>query len=441
MRRATLELAITTPCFLSGSDQTKPEWRTASIRGQLRWWFRAVAGGVFGRDLAATRRAEETVFGSTAQKSSLAVRVLTSPGYWKAGLKWPLDLPSLKLSAADLAKAWGAEGDPATIQRLQLTKPNGDEFPTDPLQYLAYGCIEYRSKKDHPDNWGLFLSRPCFAPEEKSRVQLDWLFRGRDAEEDEAERMLTRAVSAWLLLGGLGSKARNGFGSLRVIHFAGNLASDSDANGTPRNREDLHERIRLLLETAQTTVPRARSWAHLGPSASIYLGAVAHDSWYGALALAGGWIMAYRRRYGYPGDSRQRNGSSIANRDYTWAKPHAKNPRGGLPDRAGLGLPLPFVKKGPSGKEGETATWWQGETQEPVDKRRASPLHLHIAHVAEGYIPVFAHLPSQFLPDGAELAYTGHTSPAQRPKAAQLGIVDDFLADLSSKNLVQQVTP
>jgi len=437
MRRATLELTITTPCFLSGSDQTKPDWRAASIRGQLRWWFRAIAGGMFGKDLATTKRAEETVFGSTEQKSSLAVRVLTSPGYWKAGLKWPLDMPSMKLAAADLAKAWGAQGDQGTIQRLQLTKGDGDEFPTDPLQYLAYGCVEYRSKRDHPDNWGLFLERPCFAPEETARIQLDWLFRAKSTEEAEAERIFTRALSAWMLLGGLGSKARNGFGSLRVTDTEGNFPSSRESLRPIADRGTLEAHILALVEAAHaseaTTAPA--SWAHLGPNASIYLGAVAHDSWYGALALAGGWIMAYRRRYGYPGDSRQRNGSSIANRDYTWAKPRAKNPRGGLPNRAGFGLPLPF------GKEGETATWWQRGNRGPVDQRRASPLHLHVAHVAEGFIPVFTHMPSQFLPNGAELAYTDYTSPTAPAQAAQLGIIDDFLSDLASKNLVQEVTP
>lgn len=443
MRPSTLELEITTPCFLSGSDQTRPEWRAASIRGQLRWWFRAVAGGVHGNDLDPTRRAEEAVFGSTERKSSLAVRVLDHPGFWEAGLKWPLDQPWMQLTAADLAKAWGAEGDQATIQRLRLSKGNGDEFPTDPLQYLAYGCIEHRSKKNYPENWGLFLSRPCFAPGQTARIELDWLFRGKSTEEAEAERLFTRALSAWTLLGGLGSKARNGFGSLRVTQAKGDFPANRDDLRPIADRADLEKRIRSLVAAARASDPPATpaQWAHLGPSAAIYLGATAHESWYGALAQAGAWMMAYRRRYGYPGDSRYRNGASIARRDYTWAKPRAANPRGGIPDRAGFGLPLPFVKKGPSGKEGETATWCPRGSQNPVDQRRASPLHLHIARVAEGCIPVFTHLPSQFLPDGADLAYTGHSSPTQPPQAAQLGIVGDFLGDLLSKDLVLEVKP
>ena len=38
------ELRFVTPAFLSGADQNKPEIRVPSIRGELRWWFRAAGG-------------------------------------------------------------------------------------------------------------------------------------------------------------------------------------------------------------------------------------------------------------------------------------------------------------------------------------------------------------------------------------------------------------
>lgn len=40
MKRETFPIEIITPCFCAGADQSKAEIRAASIRGQLRWWFR-----------------------------------------------------------------------------------------------------------------------------------------------------------------------------------------------------------------------------------------------------------------------------------------------------------------------------------------------------------------------------------------------------------------
>ncbi|TAE90912.1 MAG: type III-B CRISPR module RAMP protein Cmr1 [Verrucomicrobia bacterium] len=38
------QLEIITPCFCAGADQGIAEIRAASIRGQLRWWFRVLGG-------------------------------------------------------------------------------------------------------------------------------------------------------------------------------------------------------------------------------------------------------------------------------------------------------------------------------------------------------------------------------------------------------------
>lgn len=52
-------MEIITPCFCAGADQTKAEIRAPSIRGELRWWFRALGG---------TREQEAAVFGSIEAK-------------------------------------------------------------------------------------------------------------------------------------------------------------------------------------------------------------------------------------------------------------------------------------------------------------------------------------------------------------------------------------
>lgn len=437
MLDATLHLETVTPCFLSGADQKIAEWRAASIRGQLRWWFRAVAGAEYGGELAPTKRAEAAVFGSTERSSPLQVVALDPPAYWPAERRWPLDTEDRKLKAAKLAGMWGATGHQPTIDRLTLNR-GGREVASDPLQYLAYGCIEYR-KQDVGQN-GLFLNRPCFFPGQPTSVRLAWVGKGRTIPGAEHQELLSRALWAWLYLGGLGSKARNGFGSLRLTRLEGTLPGGAPTLPAVA-RDQLEKGIGALLKIGREhgVAPAQARWSQIGKETTVHLGTTPQKTWDTALLLAGAWLMAYRRRYGFPQDSRERDGAAVKDRDYVWAPLNPPQPRGGIPHRSGFGLPLPF------GKHGETATWWSAQEQKdgetPVDHRRAAPLHVHVAQVEEGFLPVLAHLPSRLLPEGAKLAYTGHKHPAEDPTQAQLGIVAHFLDDLSGKGLIRPVVP
>ncbi len=75
MYEAHLQLEAVTPIFMRGADQAKAEIRAASIKGLMRWWFRALAGSYFGNDIVGLRKAEEYVFGSTEQRSRVVVEV------------------------------------------------------------------------------------------------------------------------------------------------------------------------------------------------------------------------------------------------------------------------------------------------------------------------------------------------------------------------------
>lgn len=77
-QRIELELKTVTPAFIGGSDPaTEAEWAAKSVRGHLRWWFRAVMGGELQGDAGAVRNLEDQVFGATSQKSPL--RILAPP--------------------------------------------------------------------------------------------------------------------------------------------------------------------------------------------------------------------------------------------------------------------------------------------------------------------------------------------------------------------------
>ena len=44
MKSEVYDMEFLTPCFCAGANQSVPELRATSIRGQLRWWFRALGG-------------------------------------------------------------------------------------------------------------------------------------------------------------------------------------------------------------------------------------------------------------------------------------------------------------------------------------------------------------------------------------------------------------
>ncbi len=66
MKTNTFDLELITPCFCAGADQGVAEIRSTAIRGQLRWWFRAL-GGKAGD--------EALIFGSAAGDSGNGSRL------------------------------------------------------------------------------------------------------------------------------------------------------------------------------------------------------------------------------------------------------------------------------------------------------------------------------------------------------------------------------
>lgn len=76
MPEVTIELKFITPCFCAGADQKNAEIRVPSIRGQLRWWYRACG---------ASREDEAKLFGSTdTGRSPVRIRVLKTTAFRKA---------------------------------------------------------------------------------------------------------------------------------------------------------------------------------------------------------------------------------------------------------------------------------------------------------------------------------------------------------------------
>ncbi len=90
MKTNKYNIHFITPCFCGGADPTKAEIRASSIRGQLRWWFRALGG---------TRNEEETIFGAAAGESVKSSSIIVRSAKVQANQKgvdneWYKSIPS-----------------------------------------------------------------------------------------------------------------------------------------------------------------------------------------------------------------------------------------------------------------------------------------------------------------------------------------------------------
>lgn len=72
MKTITFTCETITPMFLSGADQNVPELRPPSIKGALRFWWRAMNGHLSLEDL---KQKEDEIFGGTDGRSRVLVRV------------------------------------------------------------------------------------------------------------------------------------------------------------------------------------------------------------------------------------------------------------------------------------------------------------------------------------------------------------------------------
>ncbi|MFQ3568275.1 MAG: type III-B CRISPR module RAMP protein Cmr1 [Aggregatilineales bacterium] len=159
MARLNFVLSTASPWFVYGADpRGQPELRAASIRGQLRYWLRALIGART-TDLSEVWKQETAVFGSTGSASPISVRILPLELEENAVYKVPM-LPHRQGSAGDRSPT-PAVGNDYRISLSFITRP-GVGFPQD------------------------------FMP----------------------------ALSLWLLLGGVGKRSRRMFGAPRVVGFS-----------------------------------------------------------------------------------------------------------------------------------------------------------------------------------------------------------------------------
>ncbi len=171
MKTITFICETITPMFLSGADGQTPELRPPSIKGALRFWWRAMNGG----DWKTLKKREDEIFGSTEKKSKLLIATKHKP---------------FKTSDEDL------EG-----RKIEV---DGKDFKIDILGYLLYGIYDNKTKTNN---------RHYIKTNEKFTVELSTNL------SDELIKQVIASFFCVSYFGGIGAKSRNGFGRFYVESF------------------------------------------------------------------------------------------------------------------------------------------------------------------------------------------------------------------------------
>lgn len=381
MSWVNVTLQVRTPLF-GGDDPASDSGtpiRVPSIRGALRFWFRALAAGHGGvPTLTELWAAEQAVFGSTDSPSPIRLRVAGQPVVSGRGSK----------------PGWA-------ISEERARRPGFDG-----AQYLlGQGLWDYRQG----------LRRGCVEPGAKFTLGI----RFSDDEQVNAQFML--ALWAWLTYGGLGARTRRGFGQLVCTAVDG--AGDG---GLPGGWT--HDHLRPPADAADwadlgdCAVPgslpgrAALGWGDPLPGpppegeplpefptlAPRWWAGCLLDKQSGSLGEALHRAGLRWRQFRAVDDSRK---PSQSTRSPEWTHViHGADERYPL---AAFGLPVGYFSRSQGTEFKATVT----PDLDGVPLRRASPVWLRPVQLSGGRWGVFTHVfYARLLPAGAELRITGGTT-------------------------------
>jgi CRISPR-associated protein Cmr1 len=182
--------------------------RGPSIRGQLRFWWRACRGGLFDGDLVAMRSAEGTLWGTAASESNSSQSQV-----------------QIAVSLDDKSRG----------ERFVVYDRRGDEIPVHHLS-SPYGYAAF-PLRDKPGRTEVLLG---------VRFTLSISFPHGTQPDIDA------TLWAWETFGGIGARTRRGFGALRLISLDGNAVAPlaPDPQAIERN-----VREQLSVHVAQGSCP------------------------------------------------------------------------------------------------------------------------------------------------------------------------------------------
>ncbi len=193
--------------FMSGAEPTKAELRLPSIKGALRFWWRALAWERHGGDLQAIRTEENRLFGSTDTGQAAVL---------------------MRLEVKELPQQKGPNKVELGLERLGGAR------------YLGYGVIESSNNRERGTQRGELLRACLPAP-----FTFTLICRFKPGTSLQSKSEVVKAIQILGLLGALGSKARKGYGSVNLINLSG-----AESWHPPKDKKGLASLVKEVLSTS-----------------------------------------------------------------------------------------------------------------------------------------------------------------------------------------------
>lgn len=353
---------ITTPMFIGDADQKATGIRPTSIKGALRFWWRALNWPRFAEaasDTVAALRAlhaeEARLFGASATEDE---------GEQRGG------------QGVFLMQV---QDDTSTKSEKPFEKVDGGL-----LYLLGMGLATFK-------DGGRTLRNALVSGKDGGGFTLRLLFKPKTPEADKAS--VANAVWAFGLLGALGSRARHGLGSVSLTSWS------FDLREMPKTRQQYVKALTTLLGTPANALPPFTALSQ-GMRLDLSMSASSAEQ---VLRKVGEEQMRYRsfgQNNKVLGQEAERNfgpkNPMHNDHDLVLQATEGGEPKK-VPGRAVFGLPHNYFF---SSTRGKADINYQFDRK---DARRASPLLLHV-HQCEGeFWAVHCLLPAQFLPEGSKV--------------------------------------
>ena len=363
MTELEAKFRIVTPLFMSGANLNKAELRIPSIKGVLRFWWRALMLGWLGT-FEKVRMEEAQIFGSAGEEGQSKVHLKLVPNDNIS----PYEEPILKYSDGEVVGP-GA-------------------------RYLGYGVVKAAASRKRNTKEGQLL-RPCLKYPFEGVLKL--LFKPKTEEKDV--KTVEAALIAMGLFGGLGSRSRRGYGSLNLLELKNEGAKVFEQ---PKDRDDLRSKIQDLFENYDIK-PYSRRPPYTAYSTDTRIDILGLGKDPLRLLNSVGEAMTMYRSYGRRGKIDGRDAERIFDDDHDLVRKAITDRVETHPRRVVFGLPHNYHFS----SSGENVG-----VKPEKHERRASPLFLHIQGLENGqYAVITTTMPAEFLPDWDKIKVGGSFVP------------------------------
>ena len=296
MKTIEASFEIVTPMFISGGDN-EADLRPPSIKGALRFWWRALHWGQCLQETDNEKEALKRLYKLEAELFGAAVKDQSyGQGVFFIKLK--------EIENKSIEHNWPKNNDPGS-------------------GYIGFGLDETKEQSH------LKALRP-------TKFSLCLVLKNAS---DEHISQLKDTLMAWGLMGGLGSRARRGYGSVALIEM-------DKVSYQFKSKTDYYQQINMLINKI-TLSPPIPIFTAFNKSMKISSSVRQHKDYIKLMDDLG-------RQY-----KAERQGKKLS-------------------DKVVYGLPL---------------------TNQDINNRRSSPLFFHVHRLESGFIGIFSFIPAKFHPE------------------------------------------